>query len=221
MLRLYGDARARGEVAHHPSAIVAEPLNECRHGVGRALFNARFGEIAGAIRVRHGQSDHAGLLAGVVRAAFERQVIGNGAGERRIDEGLDGAGAARACGHLPRGDARARKRAADAAEEARVGAAEAVDGLLRVAHHVELAGRRDGFPPIAFRGVGGGEEKQNFGLERIGILKLVDENALIILLQLGACTVVLKQVAGVEKQIQEIELARAPFALLIDANHFP
>src|SRR5258707_624994 len=78
---------------------------------------------------------------------------------------------------------------------------------LRVAHHVELAGGRDGFAPVAPGGVASGEEKQNLRLQRVGILKFVHENALVVPLELGARAIMLQQVAGVEQQIHEVELS--------------
>ena len=56
-----------------------------------------------------------------------------------------------------------------------VGAAEAVDRLLRIADQEELAGRRPHAPPVALGGIVGGEEEQQLGLQRIGVLELVDE----------------------------------------------
>ncbi len=95
-------------------------------------------------------------------------------------------------------------------EQAGVGAAEAIDGLLRVAHHVELAGRRLHLAPVALRGIGGGEQEQDFGLQRVGVLKLVDEDALIDTLQICARAIVAQQVAGAEQKVHEIELSGAP-----------
>ena len=110
---------------------------------------------------------------------------------------------------------------ADAVEEAGVGAAEAVDGLLGVAHHVELAGRGLRLAPVALGGIGGGEQEQNLGLQRVGVLELVDEDALVDALQIGARAIVAQQVAGAEQQVHEIELAGAALFLLIEAHHFP
>ena len=115
-------------------------------------------------------------------------------------------------------DAGVRQVAADAAEQARIGAAEAVDGLLRIAHHEQLARRRHGLAPVALRRIGGRQQQQDLGLQRIGILKLVDEDALVSLLQFGARAIVPQQVAGVEQQVHEIELAGA---LLWPAGRVP
>src|ERR1035441_8585894 len=55
-------------------------------------------------------------------------------------------------------------------EKPGVGAAEPVDGLFRVAHPVELAGRRARLAPIAFGGIPGGQQEQ----QRSGQLDFLD-----------------------------------------------
>ena len=126
-----------------------------------------------------------------------------------------------AAGQLAVRDAGIRQVAADAAEEAGIGAAEAIDGLLGVAHHVELARRRRGFAPVALGRIGGGQQQQNLGLQRVGVLELVHEDALVILLQLGARAVVAQQVARVQEQVHEVELPGQLLLLLIEAHDLP
>jgi hypothetical protein len=71
--------------------------------------------------------------------------------ERRVDKLLDGARAAcAAAAQLAGGNTGIGKIWAHAPEKAGVGAAEAVDGLLRITPHIEFAGRRRSFTPIAF-----------------------------------------------------------------------
>src|SRR5262245_46308992 len=98
-----------------------------------------------------------------------------------------------------RSDARTGQVTADLAEKPGVGAAEPVDRLLRIADHIELAGCRCGFPPISLARIGSGKQEQNLRLERIGVLKLIHEDSLVILLELCPCTVVLQELAGVQK----------------------
>ena len=138
-----------------------------------------------------------------------------------VDEALDGLRGSGAAGQFARAHAVAAQSLADAMEEPGVGAAETVDGLFRVAHHVELAGRGLRLAPVALGGVGGGEQEQDLGLQRIGVLELVDEDALVDALQIGARAVVAQQVAGAEQKVHEIELAGAAFFLLIEAHHLP
>ncbi len=70
-------------------------------------------------------------------------------------------------GELVRVDAGGGETLADAAEEARIGAAKAIDGLLGVADHVELAGRGHGFAPVALGRIGGGEQEEDLGLQAV------------------------------------------------------
>ena len=101
---------------------------------------------------------------------------------------------------------------ADAAEQARVGAPEAVDRLLRIADHEQLAGRGRRLAPVALGGVGRGEQQEDLGLQRVGVLELVDEDALVEPLQIGARA--RRGAAGRarQQQVHEVEL---PGALLL------
>ena len=56
-----------------------------------------------------------------------------------------------------------------------VGAPEAVDRLLRVAHHQQSARRRGGVRPVVGL-VLGGEQQHDLGLQRVGVLELVDQD---------------------------------------------
>ena len=67
-----------------------------------------------------------------------------------------------------------------------VGAAEAVDGLLRVADDEELPRHRTHGLPIALARVVGRQQQQKLGLQRIGVLELVHEDAGAPFLQLPA-----------------------------------
>src|SRR5207244_2250049 len=61
-----------------------------------------------------------------------------------------------------------------------VGAAEAVDRLLGVTDQEELAGHEAELPPVALVGLRrrGGKEPGDLGLEGVGVLELVEEEAL-------------------------------------------
>ena len=56
-----------------------------------------------------------------------------------------------------------------------VGAPEAVDRLLRVADDEQLAGDGRDAAPVVLRRIVGREQQQDLGLQRIGVLELVDE----------------------------------------------
>ena len=67
-----------------------------------------------------------------------------------------------------------------------IGAAEAIDRLLWIADDEELTGDRTNSIGIADARIVGGEQQQNVGLNRIGVLKLVDEDAAELRLQMPA-----------------------------------
>src|ERR1035437_2558562 len=91
-------------------------------------------------------------------------------------------------------------------------------GCLGGAPPQGLAGRGPRLAPIALGGIAGGEQEQDFGLQRVGVLELVDEDALVDALQVGARGIVAQMVAGAEQEIQKIELPGAAFFLLIEAH---
>src|SRR6185437_13606048 len=147
------------------------------------------------------------LIADIRRSAFERQIVRYGLCERGVHEGLKRASARRAASQLLFSDAARFQIAANPAEEARIGTAEAVNGLLRITDHVQLARRGSRLLPVALRGILRGQKQQYFGLQRIGILKLVDKDAVIAPLQIAPRRIVAQQVASVEQQVHKIELA--------------
>src|SRR5438034_1196740 len=56
-----------------------------------------------------------------------------------------------------------------------VGAPEAIDRLFRITHHEELARAGTNVMPVGVSGIVRGEQHKNLGLDRIRILKFVDE----------------------------------------------
>ncbi len=73
-----------------------------------------------------------------------------------------------------------------AAINADIGAPEAIDRLLRVAHQKELPGNRASFTPVRRSRIAGGQQQQDLGLQRIGVLELIDEDAFETLLKARA-----------------------------------
>src|SRR4029077_20918728 len=65
--------------------------------------------------------------------------------------------------------------ALDALVQPDVGTPEAIDRLLRIAHQEELAGYGSDAAPVPLGRIVCGEQEQQLGLERIGVLELVDE----------------------------------------------
>ena len=66
--------------------------------------------------------------------------------------------------------------AADVVVDLDVGATEAVDRLLRVADDEQLARHGPHGTPVPLGGIVRGQQQQELGLERIGVLELVDED---------------------------------------------
>src|SRR5206468_6232444 len=81
-----------------------------------------------------------------------------------------------------------------------IGAAEPVNRLLRVADDEELAGNRLRVFPLGDRWIGGRQQHDDLGLQRIGVLKLVDEDALEPLLKARSDSLIaLNQVSRFDK----------------------
>ncbi len=89
------------------------------------------------------------------------------------DAAISGQGAST---HKRKSYAALREAVAQLTVEHHVRAAKAIDRLLRIAHEEQLAGSRAGGEPVGDVRVVGGEQEDEFGLHRIGVLKLVDEN---------------------------------------------
>ncbi len=108
------------------------------------------------------------------------------------------------------------KHLVDAAVDADVRPPESIDRLLRVADDEELAGDGSDLPPIRNGGIVRGQEQQDLRLQRIGILKLVDEQTLEALLEAAAhLGIISNQVARLEKQIEKVERAGLRLRLLV------
>ena len=98
-----------------------------------------------------------------------------------------------------------------------VGAAEAVDRLLRVADDRQPARRRCQRPPVAVRLLVACQEQRELRLDRIGVLELVDQHDLVAAPEVVARRLVrAQQVARPEQQVVEVRLAGgASLALVV------
>ena len=95
------------------------------------------------------------------------------------------------------------EKAADLRVGVDVGAPEAVDRLLRVAHNEQSAGRRGGVRPVVGV-VLGGEQQHDLGLQRVGVLELVDQDVRVALAEEPSRPgTVHEQVARLDQQIFE------------------
>ena len=119
-------------------------------------------------------------------------------------------------GELEHG-ALARDRRADFAVQVEVGAAEAVDGLLRVADDEEFSGDKVDCFPIAGVLVGAlAEEEDDLGLERVGVLELVHEDEAEVALEVVARgAVVAEHVARFDEQVDEVQRAAPVLGLAV------
>ena len=93
--------------------------------------------------------------------------------------------------------------------ESHIGAPEPVYRLLRIADQEEFAGNRAGSLPVRLVGVVGGEQEENLGLERIGVLELVDEKVSEALLQLVTDSdIIANEITCLDEEVEEIEAPR-------------
>ena len=107
-------------------------------------------------------------------------------------------------------------RARHVAVDRDVGAAEAVDRLLRIADDEEAAGDGRDRAPVGCGGIVGGEQQQDLGLQRVGVLELVDEDVREALLEAAPHGSSLRdEVARLEQQVEEVERAGARLQLLV------
>ena len=87
-----------------------------------------------------------------------------------------------------------------------VSAAETVDRLLGIADEEEAARTQPPFEPRRIRSAVPAQTPKDFGLQRIGVLELIDQNARITPAEvLTHGFVAREQIAGVMKQIVEIK----------------
>ena len=107
---------------------------------------------------------------------------------------------------------------ADGAVGLDVGAAEAIDGLLGIAHDEEAAGLRRELSPVLLLRVLARQVEEDLGLDRVGVLELVDEDGQEAFLEGAPDTgMVAEQVAGDQEQVLEVEpaVAAAPRGELV------
>ena len=129
--------------------------------------------------------------------------------ERGVHQPLDRRHGAEARAELDRGGPARDEELLHFLVDGEIGAPKAVDGLLRIPDDEELAGDGGDGAVIGDRGVVGGEEQEQLGLERIGVLELVDEDALEALLERGAHRGdAPDHVARLHQEIDEVEAPR-------------
>ena len=102
-----------------------------------------------------------------------------------------------------------------------VGAAKSVDRLLRVAYQEELSGCRGCTRPVCYLRIASGEQEENLDLQRIRVLKLIDEDVSEPTLQVAAhLSVVANQIAGTDQQVEKVELSGVALEATIRFDDF-
>ena len=103
-----------------------------------------------------------------------------------------------------------------------IGAAELIDGLFGIAHDEQLARLGRNLQPIRFVGIVGGKQQQDFSLQRIGVLKFIDEDVRETILQIAAdIGFVTHQIAREQEQIYKIQFAGAAFQSIVMKDKIP
>ena len=163
-----------------------DPVDEGADRAGQRLFDGAAGDVAARVRLGHGQRDDRrlsgdrGPIAGERDVAgLQRQIVAGHDGRKRgVHERLNLGNAAKARRQVEERCAPVLDAPAHFAIDGHVGAAEAVDRLLRIADQEEPAGQRPRLAPVGLARIVGGEEQEDLRLQRIGVLELVDEDPL-------------------------------------------
>ncbi len=217
-------------IAHFPAAFAHQPFDERHDGFGQAGVDGRAGDSHGSIRPGCGQRNDAGLLGKGRGFSLQRGIRGLAGSsivlhfrfKRRVNQLLDRTQRPKAGGQLNHAHAALLQRIANFPVQHHVGTAELIDRLLRIADHEQLPRFGRDLQPVRFAGIVRGEQQQDLGLQRIGILKLVDENVSEAVLQIAAdIRLVAHQVARQEQQVHKVELAGAPLQLIVMDHQFP
>ena len=155
------------------------------------------------------------VRGGVPRRAHQRR-------EGMVDEALDGGDGAEARGERDMRHFVPRELHGHLAVDPDVGAAEAVDRLLRIADDEELPRRGDDRAPVALGRILRRQQEQNLGLERIGVLELVDEDPRVSPLRRGTDVVVAAdQVSRPQQEVDEVEAPRLRLRLPVAFDRRP
>ena len=211
-----------------PAAFTNQPIDERGDGVGAGRRDRLLRHRAHrAVGLWYRQRDDAGLALDLGRPCGQRDVIGlaavDGSGHRLrkgdVHAGLDRRHGPEIRGQVEQRGSLPEQQLLDALVEHHVGAPEAVDGLLGVTDDEQLARHHAHAVEIADGGVRAGEQQKYLGLQRIGVLKLIDEKMAEALLQVFAHVAVLHQhVARERQQVHEVQDAGLLFELLVGFN---
>ena len=224
-------SRARSLPGHGPAALAHQPVDEGADGIGEGHLDGLRGHASAVpVRARHRQRHHARLGRFVWTMRSQRYVAGRRRAritlalppgvvrvlrsphqrrERPVDQALYRGHRTEARGESDACHAAARESGRHLPIHAHVGATETVDRLPGVADQEELADAGGDFAPVPLGRIGRRQQQQDLGLQGIGVLELVDEDADVALLRVVAdIVVVAEQVPRPKQQIDEIESSR-------------
>ena len=214
-----------------PPALGHQPVDERPDRVRQRALYRRSGDSPHPVGTRHRQHDDGRLVVdrpamgqqphvlGGSRRGRPRTAAGHQRRERPVDQPLDLGHRAKTGGQGHQLDAVVLQPRLHGLVDAEVGTAKPVDRLLRVADDEQLARRRPHPAPVALCGVVGCQQQQDFRLQRVGVLELVDEDAGETPLKIGAHVgVVPHQVAGRQQQVDEVEPAGVPLEPGVGVN---
>src|SRR6266545_2742081 len=215
---------------HRPAALMDEPVDVRTHRVWqRALYLSR-GHESVTVRLGHRQRDEGRLLGIVVARLLEGHVVRlpplDVAVHHRLEGGvhrmLDVRHAAKTLPQLHADRSSVGQQVTHAGVNVDIRAAKQVDRLLRVADDEQLAGNGDDMLPASLTGIGRGQQQEELGLERIGILELVHENPREPGLKMPPHhPIVVDQITRAQQQVEEVERAFARLELRVALHASP
>ncbi|KAK4045263.1 hypothetical protein OUZ56_032672 [Daphnia magna] len=172
-----GDAHRLSPFVHGVAVLADEPLNKRCNGIRKAQFNGPIGGLSGEggerRRDRQGDDRREGVrMLGAARSQIcRREGAVDELGERTSETVRSDERQMLSAGlQDPRRYARV---------ELRIGPAEPVDALLRIADEEEPTATGGALPRIALQPIVGAQKKEKFRLNRIGILEFVDEKRVV------------------------------------------
>src|SRR5207237_7126506 len=135
-----------------------------------------------------------------------RGIAGHDRRKRGVDERLNPGHAAETRRQLGCPGAAVDEPPADVPIDPDVRASKAINRLLGIPDDEEPAWHRNDLAPVVFLGVLRREQQEDLGLQRVGVLELVDKNMREALLEAAAdAGIAAHQVARLEQQIQKVE----------------
>src|SRR5689334_1065890 len=160
-------------------------MDECADRIGKRLLNSCNRDSPITVWLGHGQRHNARLFRSIGSKWFKRHVcrletisvaVHYGC-EGRIDGTLNVRQRTKTVAQRDPPGAGGLQDFIDAAVEADIGSSKTIDGLLRVTYQKKFPRYRANFPPVRQQWIGGRKQQQDFRLQRIGVLELVDKNA--------------------------------------------